>query len=393
MNHTYDCIVAGAGPAGFSAAWHLSLLRPGARILQIEKKTFPREKVCGDVWGPRAIGILRKCGAYDAFRGQGFHNIEGCSLITPYGKSYDFRNPGRALIIPRKTSDHLLRNRLLDREGVESLEGVKVTGVIRENDRVTGVICLDRGGEETRFRAPVVIDASGTASPISRRINPEKITPSNSSSLMRAYYSDVKLDRNFAEIIYHRGVPGYFWIFPMDPAGGKANVGLGIFNRYLVNQRELTLEKAFRKIVEENPLASRRLAHATREGPAGHWAIAYHTGKIAIAEPGLLLTGDAANFVEPYTGGGIYFGLLSGKLAAGAAARALGSGGFGSGMTEHYRKLCRRHIIPRIRFRPAIFEKLPERPPLYLRASLTTVSILLEVVWHLGFFRRRASQK
>src|SRR5258708_18213660 len=45
MNRNFDVIIVGGGPAGFTAAYKLG--RRGARVLRLEKATFPREKPCG----------------------------------------------------------------------------------------------------------------------------------------------------------------------------------------------------------------------------------------------------------------------------------------------------------------------------------------------------------
>jgi len=49
-------VVAGAGPAGSVAA--LVLARGGARVALVDKAAFPRDKACGDLVGPRGVGLL-----------------------------------------------------------------------------------------------------------------------------------------------------------------------------------------------------------------------------------------------------------------------------------------------------------------------------------------------
>src|SRR5438874_2325470 len=51
-----DVIVAGAGPAGSIAA--LVLARAGARVLIVDRETFPRHKLCGDTLNPGALALL-----------------------------------------------------------------------------------------------------------------------------------------------------------------------------------------------------------------------------------------------------------------------------------------------------------------------------------------------
>ncbi|NEQ85653.1 MAG: FAD-dependent oxidoreductase, partial [Moorea sp. SIO2I5] len=41
----FDCIIVGAGPAGGTAAYHLS--KKGHSVLVLEKASLPRKKPCG----------------------------------------------------------------------------------------------------------------------------------------------------------------------------------------------------------------------------------------------------------------------------------------------------------------------------------------------------------
>ncbi len=56
----WDVVVAGAGPAGATAALHLA--RRGRRVLLADRHPFPREKVCGDGLIPDALRALERAG-------------------------------------------------------------------------------------------------------------------------------------------------------------------------------------------------------------------------------------------------------------------------------------------------------------------------------------------
>lgn len=53
----------GAGPAGATLGYYLGKL--GRKVLLLEKKTFPRDKYCGDAVCKTAIEILHEMGIYE----------------------------------------------------------------------------------------------------------------------------------------------------------------------------------------------------------------------------------------------------------------------------------------------------------------------------------------
>src|ERR1700748_2466048 len=65
----FDVVVAGAGPAGSVAA--LVLARGGARVALVDKASFPRDKACGDLVGPRGVQVLAELGVRVPDAGQG----------------------------------------------------------------------------------------------------------------------------------------------------------------------------------------------------------------------------------------------------------------------------------------------------------------------------------
>ena len=67
--NTFDVAIAGAGPAGASAAIQLALT--GARVLLIEEKKFPRAKLCGEFISPECLTHFKRLGVMDQMSAAG----------------------------------------------------------------------------------------------------------------------------------------------------------------------------------------------------------------------------------------------------------------------------------------------------------------------------------
>ena len=76
-----DVVIAGGGPAGATAAWHLA--RAGVHAVVLEKTAHPREKVCGDGLTPQAVKELQLLGvphSGEAGDDGGWQRIRGLRL-------------------------------------------------------------------------------------------------------------------------------------------------------------------------------------------------------------------------------------------------------------------------------------------------------------------------
>src|SRR3984957_19958662 len=87
MSARYDIAIVGAGPAGATCAWYLA--RQGLRVLLLEKKAFPRDKLCGDAICSRALMHLERMGVVR----QILENDEGHpaaigGMVSPSGVRY-----------------------------------------------------------------------------------------------------------------------------------------------------------------------------------------------------------------------------------------------------------------------------------------------------------------
>ena len=167
----YDVIIAGAGPAGTSAAIYLA--QHNLRVLILEQKQFPRPKLCGEFISPECFSHFEKLGVADAMMSSNpakisrtvFYASRGHRISVPS----DWFGSGGALGLSRAMMD----NNLLERAeylGVDVLQGATVTDVIEEENRVCGVRAKT-ATSENEYRAPLTLDATGRSRILTRRIH------------------------------------------------------------------------------------------------------------------------------------------------------------------------------------------------------------------------------
>lgn len=343
----YDAIVVGAGPAGASAAYFLA--HAGARVCVVERKAFPRAKVCGDGLTPRAVKILEEIGMLSELRT--YHRVKGLRIVGA-GRRLDldfppvsgFRSFG--LVRPRKDLDAEIAGRA-GAAGAEFRMRTEAVAPVMEGGRVAGIRWVRKepapGGvgvvkvDEGEVRAPFTIVTDGASSPFGRAMGIRRRADYPLGLAIRTYYASDRTADDYFEAwlsLKDRGdsLPGYGWVFPVGD--GTVNVGVGLlttFGRWRdVNLNRL--QKAFIAMLE-GPYG---ITHADQAGP-------YKSGRLPLGGsvtrpygPGYLVAGDAAGMVNPFSGEGIAYALETAKLSASLVSHALADGR--SAELAHYRE-------------------------------------------------------
>src|SRR6185503_18978827 len=137
----YDVIIAGAGPAGSSAAIHLAT--NGLKVLLVEQKKFPRPKLCGEFISPDCLDHFKRLGVNDEMLSAGGAAITRTVFYARGGKSVDvpsewFSSGASALGLSRAEMDHKLLERA-KAAGVTVLEEANVSGLLLDDGMVTGL--------------------------------------------------------------------------------------------------------------------------------------------------------------------------------------------------------------------------------------------------------------
>ncbi len=311
----HDIIIIGGGPSGACAA--ILLAMQGLKVLLLEEKQMPRQKLCGEFVTPESFPSLNRLDVMDQMILAGARQIKSLRLSPTSGRlistSISDLSGGKswAMSISRARFDQILFDRARQ-AGATCLEGVAVRRCLYNGDQPEGVEGLDlSSGEAVKFFGKLIVDASGRNSRL--MLEPEERKggkPGNRLYAFKAHLEGVSDIEDQVEL--------YF--FP-DGYGGLSRVENGLANLcFIVNERTVreaggdALEIKHRTIMK-NRLARRRLAKAN---VVGKW----HTvgpltfGHRRLSQRGVIAIGDASGMIDPFTGTGIQIALRTGEIAA-----------------------------------------------------------------------------
>ncbi len=343
----YDVAVVGAGPAGSFAAYLLG--RAGKKVLLIDKNKDPVRKVCGEYLCPRGVALINGSGAGTALRES--LPINGMKMVTPRGttvhSSFPLQASGRA--VNRKIFDnHLLE--LAKSQGVELRLGVTVGDLRRAEHGWT--LATNRGD----FSASFVIGADGRGSRISKIFDNDRENKDRRVAVHCFVNSERDNDR-FGEM--HMFADSSY--IGVDPTGTReVNLSL-VANAQTIQSLGGPARALFHYINLSTDLQRRFGVELVNTPVTTAYPIQHQTNSVVPGE-GVALVGDAAGFVDPLTGEGIFNALLSSQLLSQALIeqpeRAL----------PRYRRSYVKHLRGKIRLN-RVFQWLLRKPWLIERIA------------------------
>ncbi len=310
-----DVVIAGGGPAGAMAA--IVLARAGARVRVFERARFPRHKLCGDTLNPGALDVLaRHVDMTGLLRDS--DPIDGMILTGPGGARVEGRYgagiAGRA--VTRAVLDRWLLSQA-EAAGAQVEEGVAVKGITTESGVIDGLLVQGRDGRSLAHRAALVVGADGRRSGLAfgRHLAHQPRRPRRWA--IGAYFTGVTGLTTLGEMHIRDG--HYIGVAPVP--GGLANACLVVPHRPGDGPIAKPDDLLMQRLRADRDLAprferARAIAPAVMLGPMA-------VDADAAGEPGLLLAGDAAGFIDPMTGDGLRLALLGAEMAAAIALDVL----------------------------------------------------------------------
>jgi geranylgeranyl reductase family protein len=284
------------------------LARGGARVALVDKASFPRDKACGDLVGPRGVALLDALGLHVPSERQVGEMVvigpSGRRVVLPAraGRTY----PGHGVVVPRRRLDAWLRESAIE-SGAEPITArVRSIGL----DAPRPVVTLD---DDRTLHADLVVGADGATSVVA-----ESAALVDNDAVLWGFaqrgYVEQQVDRPVIVLWDERpgqGFPGYAWVFPgLD---GLANVGVGLglrSDRAGASRAVATFDAVVAHLrrlgLLDRPVEGRRLGGWLKMGIVG----------TRPARGPVLLVGDAAGLVNPLQGEGIAPAMTSGRAAA-----------------------------------------------------------------------------
>ena len=322
MIPSWDVIVIGAGPAGLMAARGLAAAGRGVLVVE-EHDRIGYPVHCTGLVGLDAFDELSlpREAIRTVLQRANFHGPDDGPVIVEAERI-------RAAVVDRGEFDSALAQQAAARGARFAL----ATRVER--------IAVDRGGVTVNGRGTVLrgracVLACGAAYRFNRALGlgvPSTLVQSAQVELPFGTASsvDVYLSRELAP-------DGFGWVVPFERNGASwARIGLMCRDRAAPRFASLA-NRVWREHGLTSPLPSPRL----KALPLGPVRRTYADRVVAV--------GDAAGLVKPTTGGGIYYSLLSGALAAEVLDDALGRNALREGVLRRYETLWRRRLGPDIR--------------------------------------------
>lgn len=202
-----------------------------------------------------------------------------------------------------------------------------------------------------RLRCKIVIGADGGNSKIARASGLLMANEHHLYHGLRQYYRRERFDSSVYIFYDRRILPGYVWIFPVSQT--MANVGMMI-----TPQKWKSIAKPaaqiFKEILNTNPDIKLLLAGAAPVDKIKGAILPLGSLPGARTSDGLILVGDAAAFINPLSGGGIYTALLSALKAAEVCSSSLKNNDWSKAGLSAYEKWRRKTLRPGFKYAAAM---------------------------------------
>jgi flavin-dependent dehydrogenase len=314
-----DVAIVGGGPAG--AALATLLARRGHRVVVLERAPAYRWHACGVFSSPASIDALGRIGLDDATTQRVSRPVSALQVETAAGTQFRLAyGDDGSLNAPPVGFDRSALDPALLALAREAGAGVRLGAAVAAIDgsRLT----VRQGGDESIAEARIVVGADGIRSTVARAVGvvrQARLGP-RTGLTFHVEDPDPATPRHGRMVLFR---DGYVGLAPVP--GGRVNVGIVIGRSWADELRADGAEAVAARVLSAVPVDSNdpvewraavRCDPIEGAAPLGHRVARLHG-------PNWLLVGDAAGFLDPFTGEGLHRALVSAELAATAIDRHL----------------------------------------------------------------------
>lgn len=289
----------------------ITLAKRGYQVLLIEKQALPRYKACGGAVSAKTQELLdfplAEICEEEIFQAQ--IGVLGGSVAE-----VGLDEPFLYLVQRTRFDQRLVKDAIA--QGVNFKDQAEFKSLVADGNSL--VVTTSENTYRTRF----VIGADGAMSAVRGQLG-IKWKPQLGIALEGEYpVGEGRSGWPPGTLAIDLGYPGhgYSWVFPK---GDSLSIGLGTFSRTLPGAKDML----------DSYLKAKGFAGLKPEILRGHPIPADGARKKILHSRWGVAIGDAAGLVDPLTGEGIYYAILSGKIAGEEIAEALQTG---SRNLQHY---------------------------------------------------------
>jgi len=320
----YDVVVVGGRVGGSTASLFAS--KNGLDVLMVEKNQEIGTPVqCAEATSSSTFKTLKMKPSPKYVCTE----IKGADVYSPDGNHGHLEGGyAEGFILERKVFDKHLAIESA-KAGTDIMVKTMVKNLIHKNGKISGVVA-EHMGHAIEIEADLVIAADGIESKVAKMagLNTHQ-TPKSLCSCAQYEMVGVECDPNYLQFYFGEKIApgGYVWIFPKGDS--IANVGVGV-------RSDTGTAYSFLKKFTDNMDAT---------------PVELNMGGVPVYGPvdktyadGLMVVGDAAGQVEPFTGGGIHVTAHCARIAGEVAAEAIEKGNTSGNFLKKYEKLWKKEV-------------------------------------------------
>jgi len=291
----YDVAIIGAGPAGAYCAKILT--EKGLRVLILDKEKFPRNKICGGLISSKALKLIHDDKINDYLTKIGPKPVYKIILTCGQKEVTLEKNEVLGIVVRRKQFDEALINMAINK-GANFIDSCEYK--FHWDIKSFYEIHTTRG----IFYSKYLIGADGVYSKVAKisKLRRNFLRWEMGLAVSCEIPRELIIEKNGAEFIFYKILGGMGWCF-----SGKDFVNLGVGGYALESKKiyQATNQLVLERLKNKNTPFDLRASFL----PAGG-------RKRQIGKERTFLVGDAAGFVDAFSGEGIYYALSSGQIAA-----------------------------------------------------------------------------